>query len=102
MNTFFISDIHLSEEHPKILDVFLNFLSACPHKADALYILGDLFELWIGDDYMTPFIQKIKNGLQEATQTGLPIYIMHGNRDFLMGKKFMKETGCRLLKDPTV
>lgn len=102
MNTLFISDLHLEENNPEIADIFFNFLKNEAMQAEALYILGDFFEAWIGDDDLTPFNQKIISALRDATDQGLPIYLMHGNRDFLIGKKFLRATGCKLLPDEFV
>jgi UDP-2,3-diacylglucosamine hydrolase len=97
--TLFISDLHLEENRPDITRQFLQLLHNCDSSVDALYILGDLFEAWIGDDDDTPFHREIIHALNAATQKGLPIYFMYGNRDFLIGKKFLRETGCKLLAD---
>lgn len=97
--TLFISDLHLEENQPKITQQFLQLLRNCDSSVDALYILGDLFEVWIGDDDDTPFHREIILALQSATQKGLPIYFLYGNRDFLIGKQFLRETGCKLLSD---
>lgn len=102
MTTFFISDLHLEEHRPDITALFLKFLKNDAPKAQALYILGDFFEAWIGDDNQSAFNQMIIAALRSATQKGLPIYIMHGNRDFLLGRKFFRATGCRLLPDEYV
>ena len=99
--TFFISDLHLEEKEPQIAQQFLAFLENCEENVDALYILGDLFEAWIGDDDETPFHQNIIHALKTATQKKLPIFFMRGNRDFLIGKKFLQATGCQLLPDET-
>ncbi len=98
----FISDLHLEAERPEIADLFIQFLKEFTAKENSLYILGDFFEAWIGDDDLTPFNQMIIDALHTATQNGLPIYFMHGNRDFLIGKKFLKMTGCQLLPDEYV
>lgn len=98
----FISDLHLEENRPNMTALFLKFLATTAKQADALYILGDFFEVWIGDDNLSPFNQSIILALKTATSQGLPIYIMHGNRDFLLGKKFFYMTGCRLLPDAQV
>lgn len=98
----FISDLHLEESRPDITAIFLKLLNQAINDADALYILGDFFEVWIGDDDLTPFNQSIISALKNATDQGLPIYLMHGNRDFLLGKKFRKMTGCRSLPDEKV
>lgn len=97
--TLFISDLHLEENHPKTTQQFLALLNRCDATVDALYILGDLFEAWIGDDDDTPFHRQIISALKATTQKGLPIYFMHGNRDFLIGKRFLKATGCKLLAE---
>lgn len=102
MATYFISDLHLDESSPETAECFFNFLSNEATKADALYILGDFFEIWIGDDDLTPFNQKIFQALKHTTNLGIPTYIMHGNRDFLIGRRFSKATGCQRIKDPSV
>ncbi len=103
MNTIiFISDLHLEEGRPEMTALFLKFLADAIKKADALYILGDFFEVWIGDDHVSSFNQSILLALKAATEQGLPIYIMHGNRDFLLGKTFFQRTGCQLLPEEKV
>lgn len=97
--TLFISDLHLEESRPDITEQFINLLRECDHTVDALYILGDLFEVWLGDDDDAHLSRKIIQELQSATQKGLKIYFMYGNRDFLVGKRFIRETGCHLLPD---
>lgn len=97
-----ISDLHLEENNPHLADIFIKFLKDCTTSASTLYILGDFFEAWIGDDDLTPFNRMIIKALSEATQKGLPIYLTHGNRDFLIGKKFLTMTGCKLLPDEFV
>ncbi len=98
----FISDLHLEENRPDISQLFLNFLSACTGHVDSLYILGDFFEVWIGDDNMTPFNLTILHALKKATQQHLKIFFIHGNRDFLIGKRFLRASGCKLLADESV
>ncbi|WAJ39732.1 UDP-2,3-diacylglucosamine diphosphatase [Pseudomonas sp. GOM7] len=95
-----ISDLHLEEKRPDITRAFLHFLATRARQAEALYILGDFFEVWIGDDGMTPFQHEIARALRELNDTGTRIYLMHGNRDFLIGKRFCREAGCTLLSDP--
>jgi UDP-2,3-diacylglucosamine hydrolase len=102
MINMFISDLHLEEARPDISAVFLKFLQQDAQKADALYILGDFFEAWIGDDDLSAFNLMIMNALAEATHNGLRIYIMQGNRDFLLGKSFCKRSHCQLLPDEYV
>lgn len=102
MSTLFISDLHLSSDQPAMTQLFLNFLQHPARKAEALYLLGDLFETWIGDDHLNPYNQKIMAALAELTASGVATYIMPGNRDFLIGKRFLQQTGCRYLNDPTL
>lgn len=99
--TLFISDLHLALERPAVTALFLDFLAHRARGAQALYILGDLFEFWIGDDMADePPLRPIVAGLSALTATGVPVYIMHGNRDFLIGEHFERRTGCRLISDP--
>ena len=98
----FISDIHLDEKRPDIARAFFNYLEQLPEDTEALYLLGDIFEAWIGDDDDAAFNQTIKNALRKKTDTGLPVFFMHGNRDFLVGKGFELQTGCILIRDPFV
>lgn len=100
-HTLFISDLHLSEACPETTALFLHFIENTAKQADALYILGDFFELWLGDDDRTPFNEQILLALRRYTQQGNPTYFMHGNRDFLIGQRFSDETGVALLKEPT-
>lgn len=97
-----ISDLHLEEERPDITRAFLHFLASRACQAEALYILGDFFEVWIGDDAMTPFQQSIADALRALSERGTRIYLMHGNRDFMLGKGFCRAAGCTLLSDPSV
>ncbi len=97
-----ISDLHLHEERPDITGAFLAFLQQHAKHAQALYILGDFFEVWIGDDAITPFQRSIAQALSEVAATGTQIYLMHGNRDFLLGDAFCELADCQLLKDPSV
>jgi UDP-2,3-diacylglucosamine hydrolase len=101
-HTLFISDLHLEPAHPGITHLFLSFLQNQAAHADALYILGDLFAAWLGDDDSSEFNQEMMTALRALTAKGVPVYFMHGNRDFLIGKKFLQQSGCRLLTDPTV
>ncbi|MDY0207569.1 MAG: UDP-2,3-diacylglucosamine diphosphatase [Pseudomonas sp.] len=97
-----ISDLHLHEERPDITGAFLAFLQQHAKHAQALYILGDFFEVWIGDDAITPFQRSIAESLSEIAAMGTQIYLMHGNRDFLMGHDFCELADCQLIKDPSV
>ncbi|MBA1243684.1 UDP-2,3-diacylglucosamine diphosphatase [Pseudomonas japonica] len=97
-----ISDLHLQEERPDITRAFLHFLEGRARAARALYILGDFFEAWIGDDAMSPYQASICRALRELTDSGTQVYLMHGNRDFLIGEAFCQAAGCTLLSDPCV
>ena len=102
MSTLFISDLHLSNQQPDLTRLFLHFLQHQARTAEALYILGDLFAAWIGDDDESAFNQQIASALAELRATGVKIYFMPGNRDFLIGQDFIKKAGCQLLNDPTL
>jgi len=102
MATYFISDLHLSQNRPEASALFLKFLTTEAKNAEALYILGDLFESWIGDDNFNAHDEKVLEGLSDFTKSGIPLYFMHGNRDFLIGQQFVEKTHCTLLADPTV
>ncbi|MGC4011909.1 MAG: UDP-2,3-diacylglucosamine diphosphatase [Pseudomonas sp.] len=102
MSVLFISDLHLEAERPDITRAFLHFLSTRARTAEALYILGDFFEAWIGDDGMDEFQHSIARALRELSDSGTRIFLMHGNRDFLIGQAFCRETGCTLLRDPSL
>ena len=97
-----ISDLHLEEQRPDITRAFLHFLQSRARQAEALYILGDFFEVWVGDDGMSPFQHDIARALRELSDAGTRIFLMHGNRDFLIGKDFCRLAGCTLLKDPSI
>lgn len=102
MSVLFISDLHLEAERPDITRAFLHFLSTRARTAEALYILGDFFEAWIGDDGMDEFQHSIARALRELSDSGTRIFLMHGNRDFLIGQAFCREAGCKLLRDPSL
>ncbi|MBJ9973858.1 UDP-2,3-diacylglucosamine diphosphatase [Pseudomonas sp. S75] len=97
-----ISDLHLQEQRPDITRAFLDLLDGRARQARALYILGDFFETWIGDDAMTPFQRSICQALRRLADAGTAVYLMHGNRDFLIGQGFCRAAGCTLLADPSV
>ena len=99
MKRVFISDLHLDENESVLRDALAHFLKTQCSDADELYILGDLFEAWIGDDDPREHSRAIVHMLSALTCS---LFIMHGNRDFLIGDKFCRETGAKLLKDPTV
>lgn len=100
--TYFIADLHLSADRPDITQCLTEFLlNEAPH-ADALYVLGDLFEAWIGDDDINPFTTKVAAGFKALSDKGVPIYFIHGNRDFLIREDFAKRAGMTLLPERTV
>ena len=102
MTIRFISDLHLEESRPDITDAFLAFLKDKAMGIDALYILGDFFEAWIGDDEKTPLQNQVAEALRDVSDSGTALYLMHGNRDFLIGEDFCNRCGAELLPDPTV
>ena len=100
MSILFIADIHLGNEHPEISQRFVEFLQQQAVAAEAVYILGDLFEVWIGDDAVQPEHQAAIDALKQLTSAGTPVFVMHGNRDFLLGQGFEEMSGCQLISDP--
>jgi UDP-2,3-diacylglucosamine hydrolase len=98
--TLFISDLHIDASRPEITRQFLSFLRTEAAGADALYILGDLFESWVGDDDADPAQREAIAGLHALTLGGVPCFVMHGNRDFLLGPQFCAMSGAALLPDP--
>ena len=102
MPTLFISDLHLDETRPHIVDLFTIFLSGQAREAAALYILGDLFESWIGDDDDSALALRVAAETRALRDSGVPVYFMHGNRDFLLGARYAARAGMTLLPDPTI
>lgn len=102
MTTLFISDLHIDAAHPTILAQFLEFLQGEARNAAALYILGDLFESWIGDDAADAAQSAAIAGLSTLTASGVPCFVMHGNRDFLLSRAFCEMSGTQLLQDPVI
>ncbi len=100
--TLFISDLHLCLEKPQITHRFLDFLKNRAVKASELYILGDLFDTWVGDDDFMPPTHKIRKQLKQLTDSGIKVYLQQGNRDFLLGQRFSQQTGVILLDDHAV
>ena len=101
--TLFISDLHLTESRPDISKAFFDFLDTqVTANLDALYILGDFFEVWVGDDHKTQLTDKIALRLKSMSDSGIPVYFIHGNRDFLIGKKYAELAGLTLLNEKTV
>ena len=102
MATLFISDLHLSEQRPAIGEAFIGFLEGEAREAEALYILGDLFEAWLGDDMVLPAYAQAIEAMHRLADAGVPLYVMHGNRDFLLGEAFTAMSGATLLAEPHV
>ena len=102
MTTLLVSDLHLDPARPAITGLFLRSLREEAAGADALYILGDLFESWVGDDDPSQAGTEVAAGLRTLADAGVPVYFMHGNRDFLVGADFARRAGMRLLPDPAV
>lgn len=100
--TFFISDLHLSDSRPDLTALFVDFIQKHAKTADKLYILGDLFDFWIGDDEKSPVIDIVKTQLLELSEQGIECYFVAGNRDFLVGKRFAQACHMTLLPDYTV
>jgi UDP-2,3-diacylglucosamine hydrolase len=103
VSSLFISDLHLTEERPEANERFIAFLEEKARAAEALYVLGDFFEYWIGDDDLgEPFNAVIAGLLADLARRGVRVSLMHGNRDFLIGEGFCAATGVVLLEDPTI
>lgn len=102
MTTLFISDLHLDAGRPDITAAFERFMTQIAPASAALYILGDFFEVWIGDDDRSEFNQRIAALLADYSRQGKALYLMVGNRDFLMGNEFARQCGATLLSDPTL
>jgi len=102
-----ISDLHLSGERPAVSEQFFRFLRAEAARAQTLYVLGDLFEYWVGDDALDAaggdaLARGVAHGLRKLSDSGVAVWLMHGNRDFLVGSGFCEASGARLLDDPTL
>lgn len=102
MATLFISDLHLDADRPDVIDLFGAFLDGQARGADALYILGDLFEAWVGDDDPSHAGAFVAGKLRALSASGVPVYFIRGNRDFLLGEAYARRAGMRILPDPAV
>jgi len=102
MTTLFVSDLHLDAVRPGIIEIFRDFLSNEAAHADALYVLGDLFEYWVGDDDTQPVAVEVADGLSTLARSGVPVFFLRGNRDFLLGMEFAARCGMQILPDPCV
>lgn len=100
--TLFIADLHLDGARPHIIERFIRFLRTEAGDADALYILGDLYEYWLGDDDPAPALRPTIAALAALTARGVPVYFIHGNRDFLIDREFERQSGCTLLPEAAV
>jgi UDP-2,3-diacylglucosamine hydrolase len=99
MTVLFIADIHLSADRPDLISAFVNFIDKKASKCHSLYLLGDIFEAWIGDDYIEPAMETIVRSLQQLSHQGTHVFLLQGNRDFLMGTLFAKTIGATLLEE---
>lgn len=99
--TLFISDLHLDADNAAITQCFLNYVASA-QGCDALYILGDFFEVWVGDDDNNVLTDTVAKALSELAASGSKVYIMHGNRDFLLGNAYAQRCSAALIADPTV
>lgn len=102
MAALFISDLHIDASRPAITEQFLGFLATEARYAEALYILGDLFESWVGDDAADAAQNATIDGLHSLTSHGVPCFVMHGNRDFLLAEQFCSKSGAEILPDPVI
>jgi UDP-2,3-diacylglucosamine hydrolase len=103
MHSLFVSDLHLCRARPRTTQIFLRFLQEVAPQAEALYILGDLFEYWVGDDDLAePHHAEITQALARLAGSGTSVFLLHGNRDFLIGETFARSAGVRLLDEPTL
>ena len=102
MKYLFVSDLHLEAAAPQAIDAFVGLLGGEAREAAALYILGDLFESWVGDDDPDPARNRVCRAIAALTASGVPVFVMHGNRDFLYGAGFETRTGATVLPDPCV
>ena len=102
MTTLFVSDVHISDDYPEICKLFFDFIKKINTNVNALYILGDLFEYWLGDDDPNPIFKQTQNALEDLSKKNISVFFIHGNRDFLVGDKFAKKSHIKILPDPSV
>ena len=101
--TLFVSDLHLSRERPALVEAFQALLAGPARQAAALYVLGDLFDIWLGDDQLRdPLAADVAAALAASANAGVRVYLQHGNRDFLLGERFAQAAGATLLPDAVV
>lgn len=101
LSTLFVSDIHLEVGKPHLTEIFVAFLRGRARQAKALYLLGDIFEVWIGDDDPSPLVNRIEQEIRAVADSGTAVFFMHGNRDFLLRKGFADRAGMLIIDDPT-
>lgn len=101
-HTLFISDLHLHETRPEATDLMQRYLAGPARSADAVYVLGDLFEYWLGDDVSTPLSEQVAEALAQLRASGVPVFFVHGNRDFLLGAHYADLAGMQILGEETV
>ena len=99
MPIYFIADVHLRESRPELTALFLRFMQEKAPQAQAVYILGDLFDFWVGDDETSPLIDSVKQAIRKVSDGGVACYFQHGNRDFMIGERFAQACGMKLLPD---
>jgi len=102
MTTLFVSDIHISSDYPEICKLFFDFIKKIDTNVNALYILGDLFEYWLGDDDPNPIFKQTQDALKDLSSKDIPVFFLHGNRDFLIGDIFAEKSHIKVLHDPSV
>lgn len=100
MRTLLISDLHLEDQRPDITRAFFHLLDRFKGKVERLFVLGDFFEIWLGDDALTPTAQQVCTKLKQFADAGCAVFIMHGNRDFLLGEQFAEQCGAELIHEP--
>jgi len=99
VSVLFVSDLHLDAERPAAIDAFVDFVTREGIKSERLFILGDLFEVWVGDDDNDPALTRVIDSIALLRSYEVPCYVMHGNRDFLLGDEFAQRTGAKILTD---
>jgi len=101
MHSIFVSDLHLTPDRPRAAELFHEFAAGAAGRAEALYVLGDLFEYWVGDDDLAdPFNASVVGALRALSAKGVALHFMHGNRDLLVGARFAERCGAKLIADP--
>lgn len=102
MSVLFVADIHLCRQRPDLTSAFIQFLDNTARTCESLYLLGDIFEAWIGDDYVDPHMQGVVQALRRLSEAGVKLFFQHGNRDFLVGQDFASSIGAELLSETKI